>query len=90
MNLNKINFKLIKLIKNYKFILNNLIKPINHFFLNPLDREQIIFNQNKINLKLIYIIFSKQTTFYNLKLKKKARLKRKILRKITKIKYLEN
>jgi hypothetical protein len=84
------NLYLIKRIKNFKFFFNLLIKPINHFFFDPIEKETIIFKKSSFDLKINYIFFVKQVGFYLLKSKKKARLKRKISRKIYNLKFLEH
>lgn len=89
-SIRKIKLTFFKSLKNYRFIINNLIKPINHFFVNPISQESIILSSNKLSLDVSLIVFLKQITFFLLKKKKKSRLKRKILKKLIKIKYLEN
>jgi hypothetical protein len=84
------NLYLIKKIKNFKFFLNLLIKPINHFFFDPFEKEEIILKKSAFDLNIKYIFLIKQISFYLLKTKKKARLKRKISRKIYNIKTIEH
>jgi hypothetical protein len=65
-------------------LLNLLNQPISHKFINPCDTK-FIDETTKIKKNLfrfIFFIFSKNTSFSKLKLKKKGRIKRKILRKI--------
>lgn len=84
------NLYLIKKIKNYNFFFNLLIKPINHFFFDPIEKEEVIFKKTTFDLNIKYIFFVKQISFYLLKSKKKARLKRKISRKIYNLRLLEH
>ena len=80
LSINKILLKLFKKIKNYKFFLNLITKPINHFFKDPFNDEKIILKKLSSPLNIKYVYFIKQISFYELKKKKKVNKKKKFIK----------
>ena len=84
LKINNLIFKILKKPIFFLELLTVLNQPISHKFNNPCENK---FVDETTSLRpnawrFIFFIFSKNTSFSKLKLKKRGRIKRKILRKI--------
>tara|TARA_B100000787_G_C16141583_1_gene272262 strand:- start:433 stop:999 length:567 start_codon:yes stop_codon:yes gene_type:complete len=83
-SVNKLNFNIRRTPKYLKDILSTIFTPGNAPYVHPLESNNRIIFENKLNntLNVYNLIFLKNKSYCKMKTKKKGRVKRKILKKL--------